>query len=283
MTVAVGNKCDHLGANGVSAIRKLHSGQFSWTQCTLCAKTFSEDKMSRESTWQETKGVGSGYYCRTKGLSTWQFISWKELGNQNLNTRENVETLINLWNDAPAGVEYATVQCGGCHAFHNLESWVGTHCDKCSKLPSVKLHKGEALVASAPMKNGDVRKLAKSSSPMWTEQWAAMGTAKIPYIVSRSKGHASGSTTADGWACSCSDFKKHTPRADCKHIIRVQKKEGLLGKYSPSGAGVTGLSAEQAEAFKKFMAAEHAKKLVAIANEDGGIKMLGDDQGRRFR
>ena len=133
------------------------------------------------------------------------------------------------------------------------------------------------------MKNGDVRKLPKSSSPMWTEQWAAMGAAKAPYIVSRSKGHASGATTADGWACGCSDFTQHTPRAECKHIIRVQKKEGMLGKYSPSGASVTGLSAEQAEAFKKFMAAEHAKKLVAIANEDGGIKMLGDDNGRKFR
>ena len=27
----------------------------------------------------------------------------------------------------------------------------------------------------------------------------------------------------DGWECSCPAWTRHTPRTDCKHIIKVQK------------------------------------------------------------
>jgi hypothetical protein len=241
-------QCEHLGANGVSAIRKQKFGHSStWCQCLLCAKIFSEDEMSAEH-WQRP--------CESCGKHTLQHVAHKD----------DMRPFYAL--------------CDGC-----LEEKV----KPTAFLKSVKLP--TTFVASAPMKNGDVRKLPKSNSGLFTEQWAAQGTAKVPYIVTRQlTSGAIGALrpygenyTDNGWACGCSDFTQHTPRAECKHIIRVQKKEGMLGTYSPSGTCVTGVSAEQAEAFKKFMAAEHAKKLVAIANEDGGIKMLGDDQGRRFR
>ena len=36
---------------------------------------------------------------------------------------------------------------------------------------------------------GEIRKLPKSSSPMFTDQWSYQGSAKAPYIVSRKGGY----------------------------------------------------------------------------------------------
>jgi hypothetical protein len=127
------------------------------------------------------------------------------------------------------------------------------------------------------MKNGDIRKLPKSSSPMWHEQWAAQGTAKVPYIVSRKKINM-GHDIEDSWACSCPDWTRHTPRAECKHIIRVQKKEGMLKRVGvakfPPGA--------QGEAFKRFLMQEEQKKIIAAA-EGLPVVMHGDKTSRKFR
>lgn len=77
-------------------------------------------------------------------------------------------------------------------------------------------------------KEGDIWKLPKANSPMWTEQWGYQGSAKAPYIISRrDEGHANGSTTSEGWACACPNFTRHTPRTDCKHILNVKLKEGM--------------------------------------------------------
>ena len=67
------------------------------------------------------------------------------------------------------------------------------------------------------MQNGEMWKLPKSNSPMWTEQWAYQGTAKSPYIVSAKKKAGWDQT----WGCSCG---KEMP---CKHVIAVQLKEKL--------------------------------------------------------
>jgi hypothetical protein len=155
-------------------------------------------------------------------------------------------------------------------------------------LPNGSRITGAEIKVSSMMKNGEVRKLPKSSSPMWSEQWAAQGTAKVPYIVSRKAGNKryakewkkalwGNNATEDGWACSCADFTRHTPRAECKHIIRVQKKEGLL---TPVNAGA-GLLPSQQAAFAKFLAQEKIKK-IAAANT-GDINMVGDKTGRKFR
>jgi len=77
-------------------------------------------------------------------------------------------------------------------------------------------------------KEGDIWKLAKGNSPMWTEQWGYQGSAKAPYIISsKPKEQANGSTTSDGWACSCMSFTRNTPRTPCKHILNVMLKEGV--------------------------------------------------------
>ena len=80
-------------------------------------------------------------------------------------------------------------------------------------------------IAHDPMEPGEIRKLPKANSPLWTEQWAIQGTAKLPYIVSNHQGI--------GWACSCKNWTMIMPRQACKHILQVQLKEGII-KYAPA-------------------------------------------------
>lgn len=124
------------------------------------------------------------------------------------------------------------------------------------------------------MKNGEVRKLPKANSPMWVTQWAAQGTAKTPYIVSK-KDTPSGATTSEGWACSCPSFTQNSPRADCKHICWVRKFENI----PMSAAPVAMLPKEQQEAFKKFLLEQAKAGNPAIKVE----KKPFITQGRRFR
>jgi hypothetical protein len=77
-------------------------------------------------------------------------------------------------------------------------------------------------------KEGDIWKLSNVNSPIWTVQYGYQGSAKTPYIISsKSRSQANGATTDDGWACSCPNFTRHTPRTPCKHILNVRMKEGL--------------------------------------------------------
>lgn len=74
------------------------------------------------------------------------------------------------------------------------------------------------------MKKGDIRRIPASSSPVWTDQWAAQGTGKIPYIVSHKKNAAG---TSLEWQCSCPAWCTTTPREDCKHILKVKLVENI--------------------------------------------------------
>jgi hypothetical protein len=125
-----------------------------------------------------------------------------------------------------------------------------------------------------PMFNGEIRKLPKANSPLWTEQWAAQGSAKSPYIVSHKKGF-NGSTTDEGWACSCKDFTSHTPRADCKHICWVKKAEGIT-----TAPPIAALPKDQQEAFKQFLL-QQAQKGNPVDKIDKPKPFV--TQGRRFR
>src|SRR5208282_4648803 len=140
------------------------------------------------------------------------------------------------------------------------------------------------------MQIGEIRALPKSSSPMFTEQWAVQGTAKSPYIVSRKggykgTGYATPEQKAEAWQCSCKSWTTTVPRADCKHVVSVKLKEGILKEATPidwvkknpfikipKADGVV-LSKEEHEAYKKFQEARAAMKSGNSFNEEG----------RRFR
>jgi hypothetical protein len=93
--------------------------------------------------------------------------------------------------------------------------------------------------------------------------------------VSHKKGF-NGSTTDEGWACSCKDFTSHTPRADCKHICWVKKAEGITMTAPPIAA----LPKDQQEAFKQFLL-QQAQKGNPVDKIDKPKPFV--TQGRRFR
>ncbi len=126
------------------------------------------------------------------------------------------------------------------------------------------------------MNAGEIRKLPKSNSPMWTEQWAYQGTAKNPYIISskRKPGDGEKSGWDYVWACSCADWTKHMPRVDCKHIIGVKIKENILIDNAP---GKASLDPGMQKEFEKF-----------LALKQGNVVQLGSlnslkEKGRKFR
>lgn len=126
-----------------------------------------------------------------------------------------------------------------------------------------KVKSAMTIVPSNAHAEGDIWKLLKENSPMWTEQWGYQGSANTPYIISHrstdvGKG-TNGSTTSDGWACSCPNFTRHTPRTPCKHILNVMVKNGCsdLNKASVSLANV---DIKKMEEFQKWQREQAALK-----------------------
>ena len=144
--------------------------------------------------------------------------------------------------------------------------------------------KGKPIMVTNPtnaMKNGEVRKLPTVNSPMWTTQWAVMETVRMPYIVSRRKLEANfnGATTNQGWACSCPNFTQHTPRTECKHILKVMLIEGAK-PTAPPAPPVASLPDDQQEAFRKFLLQQAESGTPALP---AGKAKPFITQGRRFR
>jgi len=138
------------------------------------------------------------------------------------------------------------------------------------------------------MQSGEIRKLPKSSSPMFVEQWIYQGSAKAPYIVSRKggykgTGYATDAQKAQEWQCSCKSWTTTVPRQDCKHVVAVKLKEGILVNVTPPNwgdakpekkyPGHVVISEEEHEAYKKFLEARGTRK--------AGNNF--DEEGRRFR
>ena len=119
------------------------------------------------------------------------------------------------------------------------------------------------------MQNGEIRKLPKANSPMWSEQWAYQGTAKSPYIVSAKK--AGWDQT---WGCSCPDWTKHSPRVACKHILAVQLKEKI--QVTPPDLMSGNMNPETKKEFEKFL----AQKSKAVVQSG---KSALEEKGRKFR
>lgn len=129
----------------------------------------------------------------------------------------------------------------------------------------------EMLAPEILMKNGDIRKLPKSNSPLGAQQWAVQGTRVVPYIVSMKKKAGNGTTTGgdQSWSCSCG--YGHNP---CVHVTVVQDKEGIPKNLS----NYQNLNPAMKVDFEKYLASQAAPVVQSglLAN---GLK----DKGRRFR
>lgn len=295
--------CTHKKVDGTSAMihHQMINGE-NWHRCMRCSATFKgDDAMSAETVWQESghKG-GTGYYRRKLAVpvadptgGAWEFVSWKKGGIVPVTRQDAIETVMGL-NAAQAGVmEYAMLQCSKCHKFHgNWDAWKDDICDTCeadmenentiiqAKGPALKKKIGLGSMlpmssSSGAMKKNDVRRLNKNNAPMGSEQWAVQGSAAAPYVITHYN-HTNGSTTEEGWACSCMAFTRNTPREDCKHILRVKNFEGITVGAPKVGAN---LPASQKAAFEKFLAMQKAKEQ---QQEIGGTSLLVET-GRRFR
>ena len=154
-------------------------------------------------------------------------------------------------------------------------------------IPLTKISFADAKLLPMPggvivRQKGDIWKLPKSNSPMWAEQWGVQGSAKIPYIVSRKNYvdlNLKMSKSVESWACSCPAWTKPKDgkREDCKHILAVQKKEGMFVAPDPA----RGLDPETAKAFKKFLLAQAEKGEAVIKTEKR--PGLFENRGRKFR
>ncbi|SRR6266496_497617 len=226
-------------------------------------------------------GPGSGYYRKMKG-EQWEFFSWKTLPAKArpVNRKGAVEKLSHWFFLSKGAVKYATTQCSVCYNYHNVLDWTGDICDNCkgesnmAKKPILKVHLMPA--PKAEHKQGDVWKLPKGNSPLWTEQWAYQGSAKSPYIVSRKQDHKYDGVTEESWACSCMNWTRNMPRVDCKHILQIKLKE----KVQATPQKIARLSNDQQAAFEKWQR-EQAEKGIVVGNIPEGADFT--PKGRKFR
>lgn len=200
-----------------------------------------------------------------------------------------------------AGTGFATTQCLRCYTTILDETFptigleaemIGKHvCNKCHQegLENMKTKptdKNGSPVQYIPKptlvrKEGDIWKLPKASSPMWTDQWGYQGSAKTPYVVSHRSENANGATTEDGWACSCANFTRHTPRTKCKHILNVMLKEGMT--VGAATAKIANVDQKKLAAFEKWEKEQAAIKAGAPAPTAGVKLNIFGATGRRFR
>ncbi len=175
--------------------------------------------------------------------------------------------------------------CSKCH-LEGLETMKNTDwMDKVKPKP-IEFGKG-GIVPQKPTlvrKEGDIWKLPKASSPLWTTQWGYQGSAKTPYVVSHRTENANGATTEDGWACSCANFTRHTPRTKCKHILNVMLKEGMgTGKDFLSSTKIANVDQKKLAAFEKWEKEQAAIKAGTPAPTAGVKLNIFGVTGRKFR
>ena len=130
---------------------------------------------------------------------------------------------------------------------------------------------------------GETWELYTGNTPFGSKQWGYQGTAKTPYVITQYHSRVDGSTTSDGWACSCMNFTRHVPRTPCKHILNIMLKEG----QTPSGVSVKAakvssmLTDDDAAAFDQWKREQAEKKDIKPAS--GAELTLFGATGRKFR
>ncbi len=144
--------------------------------------------------------------------------------------------------------------------------------------------KGEYNIQMKPTKamiihkEGDIWDIPRSISPMWTKQWGYQGSSKMPYIISFNPERTNGSTTDEGWACSCPNFTRHTPRTPCKHILNIMLKMGKVTVTATAKANASQGDLAEFEKWKREKAAAAPKEPV----KDAKLNLFGAT-GRKFR
>ena len=241
--------------------------------------------------------VAPKFYLRRRGNDNWTECEWGALAKHLTvapQTWADAEKMIDHWNQQSARAcgdwQYKLpLHCERCFAIVS-ETWpglglpymLGKHvCSTCHNegVENMKQQKvGPRLVTR---KEGEIWKLPKSNSPMWTEQWGYQGSSKVPYIVSHNPQKVDGSTTPDGWACSCPNFTRNTPRTPCKHILNVRLKEGYVDLHTKPAAKLANVDKDKLAAFEAWEREQAAAKKQGPAQKSK-LNLFGET-GRKFR
>lgn len=183
--------------------------------------------------------------------------------------------------------EQSKMNCVKCLAYTKKSYGPAGQMVKCSTCYAIEqsavIAKAKATGTNPVRAVGSMWKLDKANAPFQSEQWGYQGTAKLPYVITHYFNKVDGSTTQDGWACSCMSFTQNVPRTPCKHILNVMLNEGK----TPSGASAKAakvsalLTDEDAKAFDKWKR-EQAEKGEVKPSAGAELQLFGA-QGRKFR
>jgi hypothetical protein len=198
-----------------------------------------------------------------------------------------------ICDDCPTG-DYQMIypMCSKCSVYINVSHGGGLDkpalCKNCTMVKAqATVSKAKAMGLNPPLtivrKVGEVWELNSANAPFNSRQWGYQGTAKEPYVVTHYFARVDGSTTGDGWACSCMSFTRNVPRTPCKHILHVMLQNGVVPKgVSVKAAKVTSvLTDADAAEFEKWKREQAEKK--DIKPTAGNELALFGATGRRFR
>ena len=181
--------------------------------------------------------------------------------------------------------EYSGLRCNKCKK-KTSETWKQGFCAHCcgEKIVVPKkygLTNGTTLKPTLVRKEGDIWRIPKGDSPMWTEQWGYQGSSKTPYVISHRTENLNGAMTPEGWACSCPSFTRHTPRVDCKHILNVKLKEGL-GTAPKAAMKLANVDDKKLAEFEAWQREQAARKAGPAEAGNSKLNLFGST-GRKFR
>ncbi len=166
------------------------------------------------------------------------------------------------------------------HKMINGDTWL--RCLRCGDTwhseEEFKMTKKPLLVVNPTPKpvhvEGDIWELPTVNAPFMSKQWAYQGSASTPYVITHYQQKRDGAVTKDGWACSCMNFTRKTPRTECKHILKVMMKSGVKPTVEAKLAGVPD---DTMKAFQKWQREQAAAGVpVGVgAGEKGKLNMFG--------
>lgn len=128
---------------------------------------------------------------------------------------------------------------------------------------------------------GDAWELPAVNAPFMSKQWAYQGSSSTPYVITHYQTKRDGAVTKDGWACSCMNFTRKTPRTECKHILKVMMKSGVKPTAEAKLAGVADDTMKAFQKWQREQAAAGVAGVVAV-KEPGKLNMF-ENKGRKIR
>ena len=233
------------------------------------------------------------FLWRTAGDTNWTESPWGYIGyihSGGPKSWAEAEAYLQQWNSEKAGYwQYKMpLHCERCYAIVSetfpsmgLPGMAGKHVCRTCHEEGVALMKQPTTGPKLVRKEGDIWTLPKATSPMWTQQWCYQGSSKTPYVISHSVERVNGSTTSDGWACSCPNFTRNSPRTPCKHILNIRLKEGYVDLHVKAKAKLANVDAEKLKAFEAWEREQAAAKKQGPADK-AKLNLFGST-GRKFR